>query len=43
MTVDEADDQDQVARYAAAYTQLPETPEEGWLVEQSTAVLMTDS
>jgi hypothetical protein len=36
------DEQDRVARYAAAYKKLPETPEEHWLVEQSVAALATD-
>ena len=31
----EVDERQRVARYAAAYGKLPETPEERWLVEQS--------
>jgi metal-responsive CopG/Arc/MetJ family transcriptional regulator len=38
----EMDEQDRVARYAAAYKKVPETPEEHWLVEQSVAALSTD-
>jgi metal-responsive CopG/Arc/MetJ family transcriptional regulator len=38
----EVDEQDRAARYAAAYGKLPETPEERWLVEQSIAALTPD-
>ncbi len=35
----EVEEQDRVARYAAAYASLRETPEERWLVERSREVL----
>lgn len=35
----EIEEQDRVARYAAAYASRPETPEERWLVERSREVL----
>jgi metal-responsive CopG/Arc/MetJ family transcriptional regulator len=38
----DVDEQERLAGYAAAYMQLPETPEERWLVEQSIATLSTD-
>jgi metal-responsive CopG/Arc/MetJ family transcriptional regulator len=39
----EIDEQERVARYAAAYAKLPETPEERWLVDQSISALTTDA
>jgi metal-responsive CopG/Arc/MetJ family transcriptional regulator len=38
----EIEEQDRVARYAAAYRKLPETPEERWLVQQSLTELAAD-
>lgn len=37
--LDEVEERDRVARYAAAYASQPETPEERWLVERSREVL----
>ena len=38
----EAEERDRVARYAAAYASVPEAPEERWLVERSREVLERD-
>jgi metal-responsive CopG/Arc/MetJ family transcriptional regulator len=35
----QVDERERAARYAAAYGKLPETPEERWLVEQSVDAL----
>jgi metal-responsive CopG/Arc/MetJ family transcriptional regulator len=39
----EAEEQDRIARYAAAYAGIPETPEERWLVDRSRELLAGDT
>ncbi len=38
----EAGEHERVARHAAAYGKVPETPEERWLADESTVVLLDD-